>query len=269
MQSETTQNTDEASVDAEALNLEALLDVESSQPAKSADNDEQTPDGNSEAAGDGAKNATLEKFNDLAEATGVELDKLYALTVTTNDGESVSIQDLKALHQQQGAIAVRELEIEEQASQRAAELQRAQNELNEIIASLPAGSINEQTLKTVRERQASRVESEQRKTLEAIPAWRDEEQREKELIGMAKYLEGYGLPATFLQQVIDHRQVRFIRDAYLREQRIQKALSKVRAGKPNPTTPPATTSAPPKKTAAVSRQHRSGDALAAFFKDVE
>ena len=249
---------------AEVHDLSALLDLE-----QSSDKGATSEDGEGDAGEESPKNAKPVKFNDLAEVTGMELDDLYKLELNIGDGESMTVEELKAVKGAQDELTVRELEIEETHAKNSAKLRTAQNELAEIIAGLPEGSVNAQTLEKVRARQAERVKIENARTLEAIPSWSDEATRTADLTGMAQHLESFGFPADHLGSVVDHRLMVFIRESYRREQRIRKALERVRAGAPNPTTSTkAQTTGKPAKGKPVNKGH-ARNSLEAFFSDVE
>lgn len=268
MQSETQQTeTGEAEAPTvEVPNLSALLDLdESSDPATTSEDDTTT----GKAGEESPKNAKPKEFNDLAEAAGLELDDLYALTLNVGDGETMTVQELKALKGEQDEITVRKLEVEEQHAAKSAQLRTAQNELAEIVAALPEGSVSAETLAKVRERQVARAEVEQRKTLESIPTWADAEKRTADMTGMAEHLAQFGFAPDHLKHVTDHRMMVMIRDSYKREQRIRVALDRVRAGAPNPTT---STKAAPTTKGKPAPKRAVGNArngLEAFFSDVE
>lgn len=261
MQSENTAAIDDGETpDGEALapvQLETLSALLEEKPAA-----DKTPDGaeNGAATGNGAEaKPKAEMFNDLAESLGIELDDLYALKVTGQDGETVTIQELKALHGTQDDLAIRELEFEETRVSKESDLRQAQNEIAEIVAALPNGTIKPEVLEKLRVKNAARTELEQSRTLTAIPTWKDEAARTADMVGMSSHLERFGFPASHLGTVVDHRMYVFIRESYLREQRITKALAKVRAGKPNPTTPTkAANAAPGKKVERKNSDARNG-----------
>lgn len=267
MQSENTPTDATPEGDAEVIaapglaNLAELLD-QGEQP----DTNENPEGDNGAAAGDG-NNAKPVKFNDLADATGLELDDLYQLQVTTTDGKAVTVEELKSLALKQDEIALNELEQAEQHEQQSAELRKAQNELTELIAQLPKGALKPEVLEGIRQKHTTLVNEERARTLEAIPAWKDDKTRETESAGMIQHLQNYGFPPGYLNTVVDHRMLAFIRASHLREQRINAALKKVRAGAPNPTTPskPSAGKTAPKKTG--SNSPRNG--LQAFLSDVE
>jgi hypothetical protein len=59
----------------------------------------------------------------------------------------------------------------------------------------------------------------------------------------------------------------FIRESYLREQRIKNALAKVRAGKPNPTTATKIAGAAPVKPGGRRKDSKARNGLEAFLLD--
>ena len=275
MQSENTQTTDApgGDVDAQAgvSDLGALRDL------LAADNDESTTtevpggDTDGEASGDAPKNAKPVFFNDLAGVNDLKIDDLYALKIkfgSDQDSKELTIEELKDLGKQQDEIVMRELKWEEDKSKQEADLRRAQNELTEIVQGLPQGSLNEKVLSQVRERQAQREQRERALTLQAIPSWQDENVRTAELAGMAAYMEGFGFPKNYLAAVVDHRQMAFIRQSFLREQRIKAALEKVTPASPGKAATPAGANTPPGTTTPKPTGHaRNG--LEAFFNTVE
>lgn len=218
------------------------------------------------ASGDTNKKAKPEMFNDLADSLGLELDDLYKLKVSTNDGATVTIEDLKALHGTQDDLTIRELEFEESRTAKEGDLRQAQSELAEVVAALPDGTLQPAVLEKLRAKNAARVQVEQSRTVDAIPTWHNDDIRTKDLTGMITHLERFGFPKEYLSSVIDHRQIVFIRESYLREQRIQNALSKVRVGKPNPTSKTKNVSAPSRTARKPNPNSRNG--LESFFNNI-
>jgi hypothetical protein len=256
----TTPDGDDATASVDLTSLHDLL--AEPEPAK-------TPDGeNGAASGNTEQKAKPKMFNDLAESLGIELNDLYALQVSTVDGKTVTIEELKALQSTQDDITIRELEFEENKSSKEGDLRQAQNELAEIVAALPDGTIKPEVLNKLRAKNAARTEVEQSRTLEAIPTWRDETIRTKDLTGMAAHLERFGFPANHIASVTDHRQLVFIRESFLREQRIKTALGRVRAGAPNPTTPTKTSGKAPAKAGAARKNSNTRNGLESFFSEV-
>ena len=248
-------------LDTDTVKLETLTDLLEDEPIS------KTPEGESEgeASGDATKKAKPEMFNDLADSLGIELNDLYKLKVSTSDGETVTIEELKALQGTQDDLTIRELEFEESRVNKESGLRQAQNELAEIVASLPEGTLKPAVMEKLRAKNVARVQVEQSRTMEAIPSWSSEPLRTKEMEGMINHLERFGFAQDFLSSVTDHRLLVFIRESHLREKRIQNALSKVRAGKPNPTTKTKIAGKVTQQPAAKNADARNG--LEAFLNN--
>jgi|AP12_2_1047962.scaffolds.fasta_scaffold04375_3 hypothetical protein len=196
-------------------------------------------------------------LNALAERLGVEVAELYKLTVPgSQEGESFTLGQLKDEQQKRSEFTVRELAFEEQRSKREAELMRAQAELEEIMAHLPKEALKSDNLRAAATRLEARASKERARTLDVIPEWRDESRRTSDLAAMVEHLKGYGFPTTFLTTINDHRTVRYIRENWLRQQRIENALAMVeqqhgkhrQQSKPNGSSPQRQSNAPRPKT---------------------
>ena len=233
---------------------------------------EETEDaGASQGDARGSETAKPSKFNDLAGTLGLELDDLYKLEVSqAEDGTPVTVENLKDHFAKQGDFSVREIEFEERRTQQESDLMRAQEELRELMAALPEKAIKPEVLQKVRDKHAAQVQLERRRTLDVIPEWQDEKARIADIEGMAEHLKQYGYPVNHLEQIADHRQIKYIRDNWQREQRIRKALEKVRAGKPNPVSKskPAN-KAPQKRPLAGVERGNSRNKLEAVFSQLE
>ena len=266
MESNNTAVTDTAEAEAEAVdapaNLSTLTDILDADAAPEGDS------GNSEAVGNDAENAKLEMFNDLVESSGLELNDLYKLQVSVGEGETVTIEELKALHSKQDDFVLRELESEETRAAKETALLQAQTELAEIVAALPEGTIKPAILEKMRAKNATRISVEQSRTLDAIPTWKNDDARTQDMTGMAAHLERFGFPSNHLGAIVDHRMLVFIRESFLRETRIRKALERVRAGKPNPTTATKTAGKAPTKTGSAPNSKNARNSLEAFFSDL-
>lgn len=205
--------------------------------------------GASDDAASGSDEAAPTKFNDLAGKLGMELADLYKLEVSqAEDGTPMTVENLKDHHAKQVDFSMREIEFEERRTKQESELMRAQEELRELMAALPEKAIKPEVLQKLRDKHDAQVSLERKRTLEVIPDWQDEKIRTADIEGMAEHMQQYGYPVDHLERVVDHRQIKYIRDNWQREQRIRIALSKVKAGKPNPTTKTKPASKAPLKT---------------------
>ena len=222
-------------------------------------------------SGSKKQNGKPTKFNDLAGTLGVELDDLYKLEISqAEDGTPVTVENLKDHYAKQGDFVLREIDFEERRTAQESQLMQAQEELRELMAALPERAIKPEVLQKVRDKHELQVKQERKKTLEVIPDWNDEKTRTADIEGMADHLKQYGYPVDYLGRVADHRQMKYIRDNWQREQRIRKALAQVRAGKPNPTTKqkPAGKAALKKPLAGVKRGN-TRNTLEAVFSELD
>jgi len=219
----------------------------------------------------GSDDAALTKFNDLAGKLGMKLDDLYKLEIAqAEDGSPLTVENLKDYHAKQVDTSLREFEFEERRTKQESELMQAQEELRELMAALPEKAIRPEVLQKVRDKHDAQVTLERRRTLEVIPDWNDEQIRTADIEGMAEHMKQYGYAVDYLERVADHRQIKYIRDNWQREQRIRKALAKVKAGRPNPSTrqKPAT-KAPQKQPLTGVNRGNSHNKLEAIFSDLD
>lgn len=185
----------------------------------------------------GSNDAAPTKFNDLAGKLGIELDDLYKLEVSqAEDGKVITVETLKDYYAEQADYSMREIEFEERKTQSESEIMQAQEEIRELMAALPEKAIKPEVLQKVRAKHEAQATLERRRTLEVIPDWQDAKIRTADLEGMSEHMKQYGYPVNHLERIADHRQIKYIRDNWQREQRIRKALAAVQSGKPNPTT---------------------------------
>ena len=267
------ENTEPTGVEqAEMPGIDSLAEIlNATEPAGNSSESSQRGGSDDDSEASGSEDAALTKFNDLAGRLDIELDALYGLEVSqADDGTPVTIETLKDHYAKHGDLSLREIEFEERKTQQESSLMQAQEELRELMAAMPEGAIKPEVLQKIRAKHEAQVTLEKQRTLDVIPEWKDETRRTKEIAGMVEHLQQYGYPVDHLSHVADHRQLKYIRDNWQREQRIRAALEKVRAGKPAPTTPQKPAKSAPKKsplTGVERGQH--ANKLQAIFSTVD
>jgi hypothetical protein len=241
--------------------------LQATEPGEPGEDDAGASDGKSS----GSKEDKPKKFNDLAGKLGLELNDLYKLEIMqAEDGTAVTIENLKDFHAKQADYSMREIEFEERKTEQESAIMQAQEELRELMAALPEKAIKPEVLQKIRAKHEAQAKLERRRTLDVIPEWQDEKTRTADLEGMAEHLKQYGYPVNHLERVADHRQVKYIRDNWLREMRIRKALAAVKAGKPNPTTRQKPgNKAPSKQPLAGVKRGNARDKLEAVFSNID
>lgn len=171
-------------------------------------------------------------LTELAERLGVEVKDLYDLEIPSDKLKGLTLGKLKDHMAERETFTTRSLKFEEDAAQKEADFSRAQLELQTLLQALPKEAITPQLREAVRQKHEAALSVERKRTLDAIPEWRDESLRTTDLAAMVEYLTGFGFPKEYLAQVNDHRALKFIRTAWQREQRLRKALELVSEQKP-------------------------------------
>ncbi|MEX2125476.1 MAG: hypothetical protein WD795_16400 [Woeseia sp.] len=249
---------------AEPSQLKTLADLLSEEPEGSTSPDDDGDEG--KPAGNGKLKGKPKKFNDLAGALGIELDDLYKLELASaKDGSPITIEQLKALHAKQDDFTVRELEFEETRQKREGDLLRAQNELRELVSSLPKNAIKPEVLEAVRQKHDATLQRERAATLEAIPSWADDTKRTEDITGIVKHLEGYGFPKSFVLNISDHRMLRYFRENWQRETRLRMALESIKPAGPGKTNSSKSTGKPASKPSTASSKSKSRNPLLDFL----
>ena len=260
------QQTSDQGGDAEEIGLQSLGQLlQDSEPTdESAGVDDQQGDSGSD------KDTKLTKFNDLAGRLETDLDELYALEVSLDESdEPVTIEMLKDHYKDRGQHELERIEFEEHRAEQTQELMRANQELQEILELLPKNAVAPEVLAKVREKHEATRTVELKKTLQVIPEWNDADRRQADIAAMADHLAAYGFPIDYLKQVVNHQQLRYIRDNWMREQRMKKALEAVRAAKPKKQAGTTPASQVKKRAQPVGGKSNAPNKLAEVFSNLE
>lgn len=254
----------------EPTGMAALAELLAADDPQGHDEDDAPGGDEGKPSGSGKKAEPVKRFNDLAGATGLDLDALYKLEVSLSEGgEPVTIEQLKDSYKQRDDLSLRELEFEERRTQQEGELLRASAELQEILQALPANAVKKDVLDKIRARSEQTAQTERQRTLEVIPEWKDDARRTDDIKAMVEHLGSYGIPKNYLNQVMDHRHFKYIRDNMLRERRVREAIAKVKAGKPEGGKPSRPQDKAPAKRAIAARTPRGVNKLETLFSELE
>jgi hypothetical protein len=212
-----------------------------------------------EKAADEKKTAKTKPKNlaALAETLGIEVAELYDLEIPSSiDGEQpFTLGKLKDHMTEREDFTVRSLKFEEEKRQKEADYLRANEELQELISTLPKDAIKPETINKAREKMAKRRQIESAKTLEAISEWSDEKIREADLTEIVEHLSSYGFPESHILSIMDHRMFKMLRDFTKQTKRLQKAIAMVKEAQK----PGASGKSPNPKGAVASKKGRSFD----------
>lgn len=169
-----------------------------------------------------------ETLEALSKRLGFKPEQVYNVKIPLADGaEPLTIGQLKDRVGELVNLETRETQFEQYRMQREGELLQSQTEIREILSMIPKEHINPEVVNKIRKRHEANMAFERRMTLEHIPEWRDEKRAGEDLQGMIEFTKRWGFDGSFMATVHDHRAIKFIRDMYLRDKRIQAALAKV------------------------------------------
>lgn len=180
---------------------------------------------------------TPRTLKDAADRLGVEPDRLYDLEVTTGDGETVSLGELKDAWQDRAAAERETAQRSDAIDERETALSRDAQRLGQMVQEL-ARTVGPQRLGQVaqlQEQHAQQVRAQERELmLHVLPELRDAARLDAFREELVEGLGAYGFTARDLD-ISDHRLVWFARDAL----RAMRKLKELRAAPdPVPSKPP-------------------------------
>lgn len=192
-----------------------------------------------EAGGEPARKPKKPKtLTELAQALSVKESELYAIEVpSSRAGEKPhTLGALKDLMKQRDDFALASLKLDEDRRSHEREKVSAEEELREVLNSLPADSLSDKAMKKIRDGLEAKRAKARAQILERIPEWQEPTVRESELKAITEHLHGYGIPGTFILANLDANVLQFVRDSVRRAETVRKALELVeeRRGKDKP-----------------------------------
>jgi len=174
-------------------------------------------------------NKPIDSIERLIARNKLTPEQAYAIKVPMpNGGESLSIGELKDKISELSDFEMRVTEFDERRIRQEGDLLKSQGELRDLLGLLPKEAITPAVLEKLRRNQTQTLKVERQRALEHIPSWRDEKARTADIALMNEVLSDYGFDEGFLDSVIDHRAVKFVRDMCLMRARIKKSLESVR-----------------------------------------
>jgi hypothetical protein len=215
---------------------------------------DESQDDESEARAETRKSGKPKNLEDAAKRLGLEVTDLYALEIPLSDvndeKRAVKLGELKDAFDKRDRLEVDQLAWEETKAEKEREFLRSAQELQELVGMLPKAAISKELIHAVQAKRQALVTREEKRTLDAIPSWKDDDAQARDREAMAGHLSQYGFPANYLDSLVDHRTLVYVRENMQRQQRIEKALEQVRTvRKPghSPSTRPSRSSRQPQQ----------------------
>lgn len=169
-------------------------------------------------------------LSELAERSGIRVEDLYAIEIPAAEdgGESQTFGKLKDLAASESDFAGRELQFEERRVQFGNDQAKARAELEIVLKSLPEGAIKPEVLATARKEREVMLDREAVRVLDVIPEWSSDEAKRADLAGIGEHMLLYGFDKGHIEQIVDHRMLRYMRDNFNRMKLVEKALAGVK-----------------------------------------
>ncbi len=166
----------------------------------------------------------------LTKRLGLKPEQVYAIKIPMPNGaEALTLGDMKDRVAELVDLDTREMQFDQRRIRQEGDLLRAQAEMRDIMALLPPDVVQKLPGLTekVRKRHVETQTRERQLTLQHIPEWQDEKRCTQDMQGMIDFVGEWGFDESFLGTVVDHRAMKFIRDMYLRDQKIKNAMKGV------------------------------------------
>lgn len=162
----------------------------------------------------------------LAERLKATPEKLYSVKVPLADGESRTIGELK-----DGYRAAQQLESERELvrtdrGKLETDKRQALQELEGVVRNLPPQALTPEAISAVREAHGKRLQAELAQLLETVPEWKDPVRWTAERPVIEGYAAQFGYTPADLAEISDHRVLRVLRTAALREQSLTAERAK-------------------------------------------
>jgi len=234
----------EAQADQETDGLSALQKVEAllKPPAPEAE----------QAAEPGEKPPAAEKLTVQALAEKLKADPaaIYALEVPLADGETVTLGQLKDAYRSAEAQTKERQALTDDRARYDVDRRQSQEELAVLLRLLPQNAITPQLLSQAQQTLTENKAREGELLLKAIPEWKDPVRVAADRAEIETYVAGFGFTKHDLAGVTDHRLLRLVRTAALRE----AELRGLKADKPKPV-PKVAMAARGVKTSTPAQEH--------------
>lgn len=176
----------------------------------------------------------------LAEKLATDPKSIYALEVPLADGKTITLGELKDGFRPAADLAGERAAFLEERGRYEADRRQNDQELQEFLRQLPPEALDPRLVAQAKAALTANRESEHRAFLRDVPEWNDPVRVTADRNVMEAYIAGFGFSKADLASVTDHRLLRLVRTAALRE----AELKAIKAERPAPV--PASKAVAPK-----------------------
>jgi hypothetical protein len=215
----------------------------------------------------------IDSLDTLLKRTKLKPEEAYAIRIPMPNGaEPLTLGELK---DRVGELVGHEqsvLQFDQRRVQQEGEILQAQQEIRDLLGLLPKDAIKPEMVNKLRQQAETKLAREVELTRQHIPAWNDSKVYHAEFNEIREYLKRWGFPESYADTIQDHRALKFVRDSWLRDKRIAKALEGVKPVEKRNKAPSSKAGKAPTKTPNSESTRRDGvvpssrSKLAAIFK---
>ena len=252
--------------------MKSLAELLAPPKPDNGDEGDSSDDDDAESSANDQPKGPPKTLDELAARVGMKTEDLYKITFgARGDGQPHSLGELKDLLADRNTYDAERMTWSESRASQQSEIVRDRNELTELVAALPEDLRTQKVRDAMRARYNQRVATERGLMLGVIPEWKKPDILNADLGAIETHLQEYGLDASFLMFVAgNHKAMRYVRENWLREQRVAKALAQIKETPKKPT-PPGSGKKPgkPKQTTQPSSVGNPRDKLGQLFSTVK
>lgn len=211
-----------------------------------------------EDTGDG-DDGPIDHIDKVQKRLGLKPEEFYKVKVPMPNGaEPLTFGEMKDRVAELVDLETRETQFTQRRIASEGKILQDQREVREILSMLPAETVQKLPVlvEKVRKKHEATLVRENALTLEHIPEWNDEATSAKDKAEMTKFLGNWGFDETFLNSIVDHRAMKFVRDMMIVDKKIKTALSKVKIPDRKGMKPSAKTGKPAAKPAREQSSQR-------------
>jgi hypothetical protein len=153
------------------------------------------------------------KLADIAKELELEASDLYEIEIPLGgEGESMTLGEMKDQIQEFAPKMEKLKNIELEQIHVRSERVKHHQELESLVQHLPDGALTPEYVAAVKEQATAEAKVQTEKLLTLMPEWGDSLTYQKDFGGMVSTLKKYGLSATDLNNIQDHRFIKILHD---------------------------------------------------------
>ncbi len=183
----------------------------------------------------------LVDFDSLSETLKLPKEDVYKIPIPLGDErDPIPLGKLKDQYVEAERFKERQQEMTEQLADQQNDLMAKRREVDSLMQAL-GPQLDNQTRDYINQQSQESIARERKQVIQSIPEWSDAKTVAADLEAITDFAGGYGYSATEINNIVDHRLFKMLRDVSLGHKRVKEA----RKGKAVPK------AQPPKRTESI------------------